>query len=195
MRPIQDLHSPRGRLRGSLRWRSQGCEFKEAMAEVQEGRTADVTGDGGRRRASSAISGSVRFRLCRPKVLSMLNFTSIIRSRTSRGFSYRINASLSPKIPVKRKTRLILVHAMHSRGRDLDRSSVRRRFTVHRALSLSRLEHLQVFPGMPAVCSQQPPFLIVGAYGPHSYASLVPHTDHHSLGINRVVARSFVINY
>ncbi len=60
MRPIHHLHSPGGRLRESLQWRSQSCQFKETMSEVREGRTADVTVDDGRREASSAISGSIR---------------------------------------------------------------------------------------------------------------------------------------
>ncbi len=60
MHPIQRLHSPGGTRRESLQWRSQGCQFKETMSEVREGRTANVTVDDGRREASSAISGSVR---------------------------------------------------------------------------------------------------------------------------------------
>ncbi len=49
----------------------------EAMAEVREGGTAGATGGDGRREASSAISGSVLCRLCRPKVLSVLELILI----------------------------------------------------------------------------------------------------------------------
>ncbi len=58
---------------------------REAMAYVREGGAAGATGDDGRGRASSAIAGSVLFRLSDHKsFLSTLKFILMIHSRGSR---------------------------------------------------------------------------------------------------------------
>ncbi len=81
IRPIQDLHSPKGGLCSTMRRRNRGQGFKEAMAEVREGGMAMM--NDGRSGASSAISGFVLFRLCQPKINSTMEFIFLIYSRTS----------------------------------------------------------------------------------------------------------------
>ncbi len=58
---------------------------REAMAYGREGGAVGATGNDGRRRASSAIAGSVLFRLSDHKsFFSTLKFIFVIRYRASR---------------------------------------------------------------------------------------------------------------
>ncbi len=63
-----------------------------------------VAGNDGGRQASSAISGSILFRLCQPKNLLYDRIVFIICSRTSH--VTKIDICFSPECPAKRKMRL-----------------------------------------------------------------------------------------